>query len=77
MKAVWDTVKSVAGKVGSAVKNFVTPGAVKQARKKPVGNKGSLAKTNQHARLYRRRWHRCVDATVKVLRNIVDQTTSR
>lgn len=43
-EGVWDTVKSVAGKVGSAVKNFVTPGAVKQARKKPVGNKGSLAK---------------------------------
>ena len=43
-EGVWDTVKNVAGKVGSAVKNFVTPGSVKQARKKPIGNKGSLAK---------------------------------
>jgi len=43
-EGVWDTVKSVAGKVGNAVKKFVTPGAVKQAQKKPMGNKGSIAK---------------------------------
>lgn len=43
-EGVWDTVKSVAGKVGNAVKKFVNPGAVKQSQKKPLGNKGSIAK---------------------------------
>ncbi len=43
-EGVWDTVKSVAGRVGSAVRDFVTPGSVKVAKKKPIGNKGSIAK---------------------------------
>lgn len=43
-EGVWDTVKSVAGQVGSAVKKMITPGAVKQAQKKPLGKKGSIAK---------------------------------
>lgn len=64
-----DTVKNVAGKVGGAIKNFVTPGAVKQARKKPVGNKGSLAKQINMPGFT----ESSGEETVKVLRNIVDQ----
>ena len=64
-----DTVKNVAGKVGGAIKNFVTPGAVKQARKKPVGNKGSLAKQINMPGFS----ESSGEETVKVLRNIVDQ----
>ncbi len=43
-EGVWDTVKNVAGKVGSAVKDLVTPGSVKVARQKPMGKLGSIAR---------------------------------
>ena len=46
MEEGWmDTAKAVASKVGSAVKNFVTPGAVKKARQSnSTSSKGSIAK---------------------------------
>ena len=44
-EGVWDAAKNIASKVGSAVKNFVTPGAVKKARQsKSVGKQGSIAR---------------------------------
>jgi len=44
-EGVWDTAKNIASKVGSAVKNFVTPGAVKKARKSnSIGKQGTIAK---------------------------------
>ena len=39
-----DTVKNVANTVATKVKNFVTPGSVKVARQKGIGNQGSIAK---------------------------------
>ena len=40
-----DIAKNIASKVGNAVKNVVTPGAVKKARQtKSIGKQGSLAK---------------------------------
>ena len=44
-EGVWDAAKNIASKVGNAVKNVVTPGAVKKARQtKSIGKQGSLAK---------------------------------
>lgn len=44
-EGVWDAAKNIASKVGSAVKNFVTPGAVKKARQsKSIGKQGTIAK---------------------------------